>query len=139
MIGAVSGAVTPLIGWTAIAPGYHIVPITLAVIVFFWQMPHTFSIAMRRFDEYKKAKVAMLPVVYGIEITKRQTLLYISLLTSITLFSMVHLVQYFMVIATLLNMGWLIMGISGFFTKNDKNGQIDFYLFSKLFNHPCFL
>ena len=67
MIGAVSGAVTPLIGWTAIEPGFHIVPITLAFIVFLWQMPHTFSIAMRRYEEYKKAGVAMLPVVYGFD------------------------------------------------------------------------
>ena len=129
MIGAVSGAVTPLIGWTAIAPGYHIVPITLAVIVFFWQMPHTYSIAMRRFDEYKKAKVAMLPVVYGIEITKRQTLLYIACLLPLPFF-LSSLGTVFMVIATLLNMGWLILGISGFFTKNDKKWANRIFIYS---------
>jgi heme o synthase len=129
MIGAVSGAVTPLIGWTAIASGYHIVPITLAVIVFFWQMPHTYSIAMRRFDEYKKAKVAMLPVVYGIRITKRQTLLYIACLLPLPFF-LSSLGTVFMVIATLLNMGWLILGISGFFTKNDKKWADQIFIYS---------
>ena len=64
-IGSVSGAVTPLIGWAAIAPSYHIVPIVLALLIFIWQIPHTFAIGIRRCDEYKAAGVAMLPVVRG--------------------------------------------------------------------------
>ena len=46
VIGSVSGAVTPLIGWAAISPSFHIVPIVLFIILFIWQMPHTFAIAM---------------------------------------------------------------------------------------------
>ena len=135
MIGAVSGAVTPLIGWTAIEPGFHIVPITLALIVFFWQMPHTFSIAMRRYEEYKRAGVAMLPVVYGFEVTKRQTCALYSLLTSIAIFSKLTWYRFYkyryIAKYRLACYGdkWI------FYEKRCEVGQSNFYLFSKLFNH----
>src|SRR5690625_859058 len=73
MVGSVSGAFTPLIGWAAIDSAYHIVPITLFVVLLIWQIPHTFAITIRRYEEYKAAGVPMLPVVYGFEVTKRQT------------------------------------------------------------------
>jgi protoheme IX farnesyltransferase len=128
MIGAVSGAVTPLIGWTVIAPGFHIVPITLALIVLIWQMPHTFAIAMRRYNEYKRAGVAMLPVVYGFEVTKRQIVVYIACLLPLPFF-LGSLGTAFIVIATLLNVAWLVIAIRGLFTKNDIKwaNQIFFY------------
>src|SRR5699024_7736805 len=63
IIGSVSGAVTPLIGWTAIESSYHIVPIVLFLVLFIWQVPHTFAIAIKRYGEYKAAGVPMLPVV----------------------------------------------------------------------------
>jgi heme o synthase len=129
MIGAVSGAVTPLIGWTAIEPGFHIVPITMALIVFFWQMPHTFSIAMRRYEEYKRAGVAMLPVVYGFEVTKRQIVLYIAFLLPLPFF-LSSLGTVFIGIATLLNIGWLVMGISGFFMNNDVKWANRVFIYS---------
>ena len=126
VIGSVSGAVTPLIGWAAIAPSYHIVPLVLALILFIWQIPHTFAIAMRRFDEYKAAGVAMLPVVRGIEFTKRQIVIYIACLLPLP-FLLVSLGSVFVLIATILNVGWLIIGINGFFTKNDlKWARVNF-------------
>ncbi|KKB34568.1 heme o synthase [Bacillus thermotolerans] len=118
MIGAISGAVTPLIGWTAIAPGFHIVPITVALIVLIWQMPHTFSIAMRRYDDYKRAGVAMLPVLYGFEVTKRQILVYVTCLLPLPFF-LWSLGTTFVVIATLLNVAWIAIAIKGLYTKND--------------------
>src|SRR5699024_1018514 len=80
IIVSISGAFTPLIGWATITPATHIVPIVLFMILFLWQIPHTFAIAMRRRDEYKAAGIPMLPVVYGMEMTKRQSLIYILLL-----------------------------------------------------------
>jgi heme o synthase len=126
VIGSVSGAVTPLIGWTVIEPGFQLVPIILFLILFIFQMPHTFAIAMKKHDEYKAANVAMLPVVYGFEMTKRQMFVYIACLLPLP-FYLVSLGTTFIVIATILNIGWLAVSISGFFTKNDmKWAQINF-------------
>ncbi|MEK5038415.1 heme o synthase [Sporosarcina sp. FSL K6-3457] len=129
VIGSVSGAVTPLIGWTAIAPGYHIVPIVLALILFIWQMPHTFVIAMKKYDEYKAAKVAMLPVVRGFAFTKRQIVVYVACLLPLP-FLLGSLGTVFLVIATLLNVGWLIASLTGFTTKDDLKWAHMMFLFS---------
>lgn len=126
VIGSVSGAVTPLIGWAAIAPSYHLVPLVLALILFIWQIPHTFAIALRRSDEYKAAGVAMLPVVRGVDFTKRQIVIYIACLLPLP-FLLVSLGTTFVLIATIMNAGWLIIGISGFFTKNNlKWARVNF-------------
>lgn len=120
VIGSFSGAVTPLIGWAAITSAFHIVPIVLFIILFIWQMPHTFAIAMKKYDEYKAADVKMLPVVYGFEMTKRQITVYVACLLPLP-FYLGSLGMTFVIIATLLNIGFLVLSIGGFFTK--KNYQ----------------
>ncbi|MFD1360781.1 heme o synthase [Lentibacillus salinarum] len=119
VIGSISGAVTPLIGWAALEPASHIVPIVLALIIFIWQMPHTFAIAIRKYDEYKAANVAMLPVVHGMEMTKRQMVIYIACLLPLP-FYLFSLGTAFVVIATLLNIGYLVLAISGLFAKDTR-------------------
>lgn len=118
IIGSVSGAVTPLIGWAALAPASHIVPITLFLILFIWQMPHTYAIAMRKCEEYTAAKVAMLPVVRGFKVTKRQTLLYIACLLPMP-FLLTSLGTLFVVLATLMTLTWLSIGVISLFKKDD--------------------
>ncbi|MGO4888447.1 heme o synthase [Anaerobacillus sp. MEB173] len=126
VIGSISGAVTPLIGWTVISSGFHIVPIMLFAILFIWQMPHTFAIAMRKYEEYKAAGVAMLPVVHGFNMTKRQMIVYVACLLPLP-FYLIQLGTTFVVIATLLNLAWLGISIRGLFTKdNQKYAYISF-------------
>ncbi|MGM8364465.1 heme o synthase [Virgibacillus sp. W0181] len=127
VIGSVSGAFTPLIGWAAIEPAYHIVPISLFLILFFWQIPHTFAIAIRRYKEYKAAGVPMLPVVAGIEMTKRQAVIYITCLLPLPLL-LSSLGTIFIIIASILNVVWIVIGVRGFFLKDDiKWANMNFY------------
>src|SRR5690625_7504658 len=70
VIGSISGGFTPLIGWAAIESAYHIVPIMLFILLFIWQIPHTFVISMRRHDEYKETVFLMLQVVAVFVIAK---------------------------------------------------------------------
>lgn len=118
VVGSVSGAFTPLIGWAALMPANHIVPIVLFVMLFLWQIPHTFAIAMRRYDEYKAAGVPMLPVKYGFQMTKRQSLLYVALLLPLPMF-LGSLGLSFIIVGMILNIVWIGIAISGFFTKDD--------------------
>jgi heme o synthase len=117
LIGSVSGAVTPLIGWAAIDSTLHSVPILLFFILFIWQMPHTFAIAMKKCDEYKAAGVAMLPVVRGFSNTKKQIVFYIVCLLPLPFF-LAQLGTTFIVLATCLNVGWLVMSVRGYFIKD---------------------
>jgi protoheme IX farnesyltransferase len=117
LIGSVSGAVTPVIGWAAVDSASTIVPIVLFFILFIWQMPHTFAIAMKKCDEYKAAGVAMLPVVRGFGKAKRQIVFYIGCLLPLPFF-LGPLGTTFIIIATLLNVGWLVMSISRYHIKD---------------------
>ncbi|MRG87466.1 heme o synthase [Salinibacillus xinjiangensis] len=129
LIGSVSGAVTPMIGWAVIDSTYHIVPIILFLLMFIWQVPHTFAIAIRKYEEYKAAGVAMLPVVHGYAITIRQTVIYIACLLPLP-FLLADLGLVFVSIATLLNVVWLIIGIRGFTMKNTEKWARMIFLYS---------
>jgi len=129
VIGSVSGAVTPLIGWSAVQPSNHIIPIILFLILFIWQMPHTFAIAMKKCDEYKAAGVAMLPVVHGFGITKRQMFIYIACLLPLP-FYLVSLGLTFVIVATVLNIGWLLLSIKGFSVKDEWKWAHYMFLYS---------
>lgn len=130
VIGSISGAVTPLIGWAVVAPAYHIVPIVLFMFLFLWQIPHTFAIAMRRHDDYKAANVPMLPVVYGFDMTKRQNAVYIACLLPLP-FLLISLGTTFVIISTILNVVWLIYSIRAIF-RNDNKKYADFMFYYSL-------
>ncbi|WP_409271262.1 heme o synthase [Neobacillus sp. SCS-31] len=129
VIGSVSGAVSPMIGWTAIDSGFQLVPIILFLILFIWQMPHTFAIAIRKYDEYKAAGVAMLPVVYGLPATKRQIFVYILCLLPLPLY-LVSLGGIFVLVAMLANLGFLAVAILGFYAKDDMKWARVLFLYS---------
>ena len=132
VVGSVSGAVTPLIGWAVVAPAFHIVPIVLFIILFIWQIPHTFAIAMRRHDDYKAANVPMLPVVYGFEMTKRQNAVYVACLLPLPFF-LVSLGTIFVTVTTILNIVWLYISIRGIFKKDDLKYANTVFYYSLLY------
>lgn len=129
IVGCISGAMPPLIGWFAITPELHIVPIGLFLIMFIWQTPHFLALAMKKMDEYKEAGVPMLPVVYGFSITKRQIIVYIACLLPLPLL-LTSLGTTFVVIATALNIGWLILALTGLFVKDDLKWANRIFVFS---------
>jgi len=63
LVGAVPGALPPLIGWTASRGALSIGGLALFAIVFLWQIPHFMAIAWMYRDDYGKAGFPMLPVV----------------------------------------------------------------------------
>lgn len=83
VIGGLSGAIPPLLGWTAV-DGYggdiHPHALLLVLIVFVWTPPHFWALAIFRRDEYAKANIPMLPVTHGIDFTKTSIILYTILL-----------------------------------------------------------
>lgn len=60
-IGAIPGAMPPLLGWVAATNSFGTCGWLLFLIQFFWQFPHYWAIAWVGFDEYKKAGFCMLP------------------------------------------------------------------------------
>jgi protoheme IX farnesyltransferase len=76
VIGGVAGALPPMIGWAAVTGGIGLESIVLFLIIFLWTPPHSWALALYRSDDYARAGVPMLPVVAGVEPTKRQILGY---------------------------------------------------------------
>jgi len=118
IIGSISGAFTPLIGWSVIAPASHIVPVTLFYLLFIWQIPHTLAIAIKRLDDYTRAGVAMLPVVAGVDATVRQVLIYIIALLPVPFLLFNSIGAIFFIIALGLTAGWIVLGSRGLKTKD---------------------
>jgi protoheme IX farnesyltransferase len=80
VIGGAAGALPPVIGWTAATGHVGLEPLVLFLIIFLWTPPHFWALALNRADDYARAGVPMLPVVFGRAATKRQILIYIALL-----------------------------------------------------------
>lgn len=76
VIGGLSGALPPLLGWTAMTNQVSLNGLVLLAIIFFWTPAHFWALAIDRIDDYKKAKVPMLPVIKGISYTKNCVIIY---------------------------------------------------------------
>ena len=85
VIGGASGAMPPVLGWTAVAGVVDPNALLLFLIIFAWTPPHFWALALYRKNEYAKAGVPMLPVTHGDEFTKLHLLLYTVLLSASTL------------------------------------------------------
>jgi len=118
IIGSISGAFTPLIGWSVITSADHIIPITLFYLLFIWQIPHTLAIAIKRLDDYTRAGVAMLPVVAGVDTTVRQILIYIIALLPVPFLLFSSIGTIFFIITLGLTAGWIVLGALGLKTKD---------------------
>ncbi len=118
IVGSVSGAVPPLIGWAAVDANLSTMAWVLFVLMFIWQFPHFYALAMRRVEEYRAANIPMLPVVKGFAVTKRHIVGWIITLLPLPFF-LLDLGIFFFVLATAFNIGWLVLGIAGFRMKDD--------------------
>jgi protoheme IX farnesyltransferase len=86
LIGAVPGAVPPMIGWAAAKGELGYGAWILFAIVFFWQMPHFYAIAWMHREDYRRAGFPMLPIIdRDGKRTSRQVSLYLSALILVTL------------------------------------------------------
>ncbi len=85
VLGGVAGAAPPLIGWAAVTDTITIEGLLLFFVVFFWQPPHFWALALRLEQDYRSAHIPMMPVVLGERETKRQTVLFAVLTFMITL------------------------------------------------------
>ena len=120
IIGAVPGAMPPLIGWAVIDPGLHMIAWAMFIVMFIWQMPHFYGLAIRRSEEYKLAAIPMLPSVKGNERTKRSIVFWVTLLL-FTPVLMVELGLWFVLLATALNLAWLYISLNRFKPIEDYN------------------
>lgn len=85
LVGAVPGALPPLMGWTAATGRIEAPAVVLFGILFLWQLPHFLAISLFRKEEYASAGLRVLPAVRGERVTKLHLLLYAGALVPVSL------------------------------------------------------
>ncbi len=122
VIGGLAGAAPPLLGWTAITNCYDAHALLLVLIIFIWTPPHFWALAIDRVDDYKNAKIPMLPVAYGIKLTKLHILLYSILLAIVSILPYLFALSgvIYLLGVLLLNLRFLYLAIKLY--RNNSHG-----------------
>ncbi|MBK4734745.1 heme o synthase [Noviherbaspirillum pedocola] len=84
VIGGLSGAMPPALGWAAVANDVPMQAWILVLIIFVWTPPHFWALALYRRDDYAKSGLPMLPITHGMKITQLHVLLYTIALVATT-------------------------------------------------------
>jgi len=85
VIGGASGALPPVIGWAIATNGISLEPVILFLIIFIWTPSHFWALSLYKTEDYRKAKIPMMPITSGIQKTKTNILIYSALLFVISL------------------------------------------------------
>lgn len=132
VIGSISGAVPPVVGYCASSGLFDLGALLLFVMLVLWQMPHSYAIAIYRLKDYASASIPVLPVIKGIEYTKKIMCIYVGLFAiasmSLTFFS--YTGMYYLTLTIILNMYWLYLSIQGFKTQDNAKWAKRIFLFS---------
>lgn len=115
VIGAIPGAIPPMMGFTAVDGGLSSQALSLFAILFIWQMPHFLAIAIMYRRDYALAGFRMLPVVdESLVVTSRQILLYSLALIPISLMPVYTGLagQAYFAVAVMLGLAFLSFSIS---------------------------
>lgn len=112
-IGGIAGAMPPVIGWAAVTNEIGWPALMMFLIMFIWQPPHFWALALLRKDEYRQAKLPMLPVTHGDQVTKNRMLLYtIALIpTSLAMYWLQLVGPIYLVLAAVLGITYLVLTI----------------------------
>jgi protoheme IX farnesyltransferase len=131
-IGGVAGALPPIIGWAAVTGSIGVPALLLFLIMFIWQPPHFWVLAMLREEEYRRAGIPMLPVTAGPMITKAKILLYTAALIpcTMTLFYTGTAGTSYLAISTLAGVLYLALTIDFVRKPLERKSAINLFLFS---------
>ncbi|WP_416305618.1 heme o synthase [Neptunicella sp. SCSIO 80796] len=116
LVGSLSGAVPPVVGYCAVTGQFDAGAAILLIMFSLWQMPHSYAIAIFRFDDYKAANIPVLPVAEGIDKAKLHILLYIAVYALVTLLLPIsgYTGVAFMAVTCISSFWWLLMALRGY-------------------------
>jgi heme o synthase len=110
VIGGLSGAMPPALGWAAVTGTVSAEAWILVLIIFAWTPPHFWALALYRREEYAKSGLPMLPVTHGEEYTRLQILLYTIILVAVTLMPFAMRMSGFIYLGSVLLLDGVFMG-----------------------------
>lgn len=121
-IGSVAGAIPPVVGYCAVSNRFDAGALIFFLIMVLWQMPHFFSIAVYRLEDYTAAGIPVLPVMRGMQKTKLQMIAYITAFLAVAaLLTLYGYTGYlYLSVVTILGLAWLGLALKGFNTQSDQ-------------------
>ncbi|MGI4776129.1 MAG: heme o synthase [Janthinobacterium lividum] len=133
VIGGLSGALPPLIGWVSVTGKISIEPIVLSILIFMWTPSHSWALVLYRMEDYINCQVPMMPLTRGKLYTKKLIMLYsfLTVAASIVPYFLGIGDQIYLVIAIFLGFIFLYMSASLF-------DDTDNYKAKKLFVYSIF-
>jgi protoheme IX farnesyltransferase len=128
-IGGIAGALPPIIGWAAVNNNIGAPALVVFLIMFLWQPPHFWVLALLRKEEYRSVNIPMLPVVSGEKATKVRTLLYtLALLPATYLLYAIEAVGVgYLIVASMLTLAYIVLTID--FVRKPLSTQLARRLF----------
>lgn len=119
VVGAIPGALPPLMGWTAATGKVEVPGLVLFGILFFWQLPHFIAIALFRKAEYRAAGLTSLPLEKGDDVARLHAVLYAAALVPVSLLPFVVGVAgwLYLAAAVVLGLGFLFVAVDGWRKK----------------------
>ncbi|MFB2538050.1 MULTISPECIES: heme o synthase [unclassified Acinetobacter] len=132
VIGSISGACPPAIGYCAISNQFDAAGLILFIGYALWQMPHSWGIAIFRLSDYAQADIPILPVARSVQRTKLESLVYVILFTLCMngLFLIGHNNWIYLLILNILCIYWIVLSIQGFKAENDQLWAKKYFLYS---------
>lgn len=109
VIGGAAGSIPPLVGWAAVTGGLALPAFYLFAVIFLWTPPHFWALALMLRDDYARAGVPMLPVVSGVDKTKRHIFIYtlIVVASTVLFFTTGALSAVYLALAVVLGAGFV--------------------------------
>lgn len=122
LLGSISGAIPPLVGYTAAMGQIDLGAAILFLLLTFWQMPHSYGVAMYRLTDYVNAHIPVLPAAKNSRITKYHMIAYVGLfvIAIFALYGFGYAGPIFLTLMLPASMLWLLLSIHGMRAVDDK-------------------
>jgi len=132
LVGSIPGAAPVVAGYCAVTDRFDGGAFIVFLILVTWQMAHFYAIAIYRFDDYKAAGLPVMPVKKGLQTTKIQMLLYISIfIIATSALTVFHYTEYaYLIVMLLLGIAWLYLCLQGFKTSDSQRWARNMFLIS---------
>jgi protoheme IX farnesyltransferase len=141
VIGGLSGAMPPLLGWTAVSGTLDPQSWLLVLIIFTWTPAHFWALCLHRYHEYKKSSYPMLPVTHGIPFTKINIVFYsiLTVICSILPYAIGMSGQLYFITVLVLDVGLMVYALKLQFSIKDNLIALKTFQYSLVYLTGLFL
>lgn len=131
-VGSFAGAVPPVVGYCACYPHFDIGAILLYAMLFFWQLPHFFALAVLHMRDYAAASIPVLSVSSGMRAVQWQTLLstviFCLIAPLLSVFGYTGIL--YLTVSVVIGVGWVVLSIWGFQAKKTQSWAYAMFFYS---------